>query len=63
MGQLTKGVEFLFRKNKVDWIKGAGRLAGPGKVEVTSADGSLSVLEAKAIVIATGSEPSPAIRN
>ena len=34
VGQLTKGVEFLFKKNKVDWIKGHGRLAGPGKVEV-----------------------------
>src|SRR4030081_782105 len=29
---LTKGVEFLFKKNKVDWIKGAGKIAGPGKV-------------------------------
>jgi dihydrolipoamide dehydrogenase len=59
VGQLTKGIEFLFKKNKVDWIKGAGRLAGPGKVEVTGADGASTVLEAKAIVIATGSRPSP----
>src|SRR6201996_4092673 len=36
---LTKGIEFLFRKNKADWIKGRGRIAGPGKVEVTAADG------------------------
>ena len=35
VGQLTKGVEFLFKKNKVDWVKGAGKIAGPGKVEVT----------------------------
>jgi dihydrolipoamide dehydrogenase len=57
--QLTKGVEFLFKKNKVDWIKGKGRLAGPGKVSVTAADGEVSTLDAKAIIIATGSEPAP----
>lgn len=55
---LTKGVEFLFKKNKVDWIKGMGKIAGPGKVEVTGPDGSVTVLETKNIVIATGSEPS-----
>ncbi|MDB5499023.1 MAG: lpdA [Phenylobacterium sp.] len=58
VAQLTKGVEFLFRKNKVDWIKGAGRIAGAGKVEVTGADGAVTALEAKNIVIATGSEPA-----
>ncbi|QJP08475.1 dihydrolipoyl dehydrogenase [Pseudomonas multiresinivorans] len=56
---LTKGVEFLFRKNKVDWVKGWGRIDGPGKVEVTAADGSKSSLTARDIIIATGSEPSP----
>jgi len=56
--QLTKGIEFLFRKNKVDWVKGAGRIAGAGKVEVTAEDGQVTVLEAKNIVIATGSEPA-----
>lgn len=56
---LTKGVEFLFRKNKVEWVKGWGRLDGPGRVEVTAADGSKSTLTAKDIIIATGSEPSP----
>ena len=55
---LTKGVEFLFKKNKVDWIKGAGRIAGAGKVEVTAEDGQLTTLVAKNIVIATGSEPA-----
>ena len=55
---LTKGIEFLFKKNKVDWIKGAGKITGVGKVEVTSPDGGLTALEAKNIVIATGSEPS-----
>ncbi len=56
---LTKGIEFLFRKNKVEWIKGWGRLNGPGKVTVTLADGNVSELQAKDIVIATGSEPTP----
>jgi len=53
---LTRGVEFLFRKNKVDWIKGRGAIAGEGKVAVTDAGGKQTVLETKAIVIATGSE-------
>ncbi len=55
---LVKGVEFLFRKNKADWIKGRGRIAGEGKVEVVGPDGAETTLEAKAIVIATGSEPA-----
>jgi dihydrolipoamide dehydrogenase len=50
----VKGVEFLFRKNKVTWLKGTGRIAGPGKVDV---DGM--TYEAKHIVIATGSESVP----
>jgi len=56
---LTKGIEFLFKKNKCDWIKGRGRIAGPGTIEVEAADGSRTVLKAKDIVIATGSEPTP----
>jgi dihydrolipoamide dehydrogenase len=56
---LTKGIEFLFRKHKVEWLKGWGRLNGPGRVTVTHADGSHSELQAKDIVIATGSEPTP----
>jgi dihydrolipoamide dehydrogenase len=55
---LTKGIEFLFKKNKADWIKGFGAFAGPGKVLVKAEDGSEQTLEAKNIVIATGSEPS-----
>ncbi|NEX92731.1 dihydrolipoyl dehydrogenase [Caulobacter sp. 17J65-9] len=55
---LTKGIEFLFKKNKVDWVKGFGRIAGAGQVEVTAADGSKTMLAAKNIVIATGSEPT-----
>ncbi|HWW25487.1 MAG TPA: dihydrolipoyl dehydrogenase [Caulobacter sp.] len=56
---LTKGVEFLMKKNKVDYIKGWGRIDGPGKVIVKAEDGSETVLETKNIVIATGSEPTP----
>jgi len=58
VSQLTKGIEFLFKKNKVDWIKGAGVITAPGKVQVKAADGSVTELDAKNIVIATGSEPS-----
>ena len=47
----VKGVEFLFKKNKVDWLKGSGHVAGPGQVDV---DGTRYA--AKHIVIATGSE-------
>ena len=43
---LTKGIEFLFRKNKVEWIKGWGRLNGPGQVRVSLADGSSRELQA-----------------
>ena len=53
---LTGGIEFLFKKNKIDWIKGSGRLAGKGKVEIT--DGDKQTLAArKEIVVATGSQP------
>ncbi len=58
VGQLTKGIEFLFKKNKVDRFKGAGRIAGAGKVDITGADGAVTSLEARNIVIATGSLPS-----
>jgi len=56
---LTKGIEFLFKKNKVDWIKGRGRIVGKGQVEVEAADGSKTTLVARDIVIATGSQPTP----
>ena len=55
---LTKGVAFLMKKNKVEVLKGWGKIAGPGKVSVKAEDGSQTVHEAKNIVIATGSEPS-----
>jgi dihydrolipoyl dehydrogenase len=50
---LTKGIEFLFKKNKIDWIKGTARLVGGGKVDVF--DGDRRTLEAKEIIVATGS--------
>jgi dihydrolipoamide dehydrogenase len=50
---LTRGVEFLFKKNKIDWIKGTARLTGNGGVEVSGAEPL--TLKAREIVIATGS--------
>ena len=52
----VKGVDFLFKKNKVDTFQGTGRVAGAGKVEVTGADGKKQTLDTKNIVIATGSD-------
>jgi dihydrolipoamide dehydrogenase len=52
--RLAGGIEFLFKKNKVDSIRGLGSLEGPNKVSVLGADGSVQVLEAKDILIATG---------
>ena len=52
----VKGVEYLFKKNKIDGFRGAGRIVAPGKVEVTADDGKTQVLETKNIVIATGSD-------
>ena len=51
----AKGIEFLFRKNKVETLQGWGRWAGPGKVEVEK-DGKTTELEATHILLATGSE-------
>jgi dihydrolipoamide dehydrogenase len=50
---LTKGIEFLFKKNKIDWVKGTARLAGKGQIDIV--EGEKQTLEAKEIVIATGS--------
>jgi len=55
---LTKGIEFLFKKNGVEYIRGRGRIAGKGKVEVETEDGSTK-LDTRNIVIATGSEVTP----
>src|SRR5580704_15090184 len=52
----VKGVDYLFKKNKIETFHGAGRIAAPGKVEVKAEDGKTQLLETKAIVIATGSD-------
>src|ERR1700744_4023249 len=59
VGELTKGVEFLFKKNKVEGIVGEGRITAPGKVEVKTPDGKIRSLTAKHIIIATGSDVAP----
>jgi dihydrolipoamide dehydrogenase len=57
--KMTKGIEFLFKKNKITWLKGHGNLVGKGatgwQVEV-SGDGATEIAEGKAIIIATGSK-------
>ena len=53
IGQNTKGIEFLFKKNKVDWLKGWGSIPEAGKVKVGD-----EVHEARHIIIASGSEPA-----
>ncbi len=55
----TAGVAFLFKKNKVDWVKGTARIAAPDLVEVTLADGGENRLKARNILVATGSEVTP----
>jgi dihydrolipoamide dehydrogenase len=52
----VNGVAFLFKKNKIDWLSGEGRIGAPGKVIVKAADGKETKVETKAIVIATGSD-------
>ena len=54
VGANTKGVEFLFKKNKITWLKGAGRILGAGRVDVGGTE-----YGAKHIVIATGSDSAP----
>jgi dihydrolipoamide dehydrogenase len=53
VGQNTKGIEFLFKKNKITWLKGWGSIPAPGQVKVGD-----EVHNAKSVVIATGSEAS-----
>ncbi|MGH2643472.1 MAG: FAD-dependent oxidoreductase, partial [Chitinophagaceae bacterium] len=52
--KMSKGVQFLMRKNKIDVLTGTGKLQAKGKVEVTSSDGKATVHEAKHIIVATG---------
>ena len=52
--KMSKGVQFLMKKNKIDVIMGYGRLVAPGKLEITAADGTKKTEDAKNIIIATG---------
>src|SRR6185503_11092198 len=55
--QSTNGISYLMKKNRVDIAAGFGRLAGPGKVAVTGADGAETAYAGKNILVATGSKP------
>ncbi|MGH8648816.1 MAG: transketolase-like TK C-terminal-containing protein, partial [Burkholderiales bacterium] len=61
VADLTKGIEFLLRKNKVDFRIGRGSIPAPGQVKVAGTDGSSETLATRAIVIATGSEVALAL--
>ncbi|MCF3935987.1 dihydrolipoyl dehydrogenase [Acuticoccus sp. M5D2P5] len=52
----VKGVEFLLKKNKIDTYRGVGAVAGPGKVKITPESGDAQEIDAKSIIIATGSD-------
>jgi dihydrolipoamide dehydrogenase len=52
--KMSKGVQFLMRKNKIDVIMGFGKVAGKGKVEVTKADGAKEIVEGRHVIVATG---------
>ncbi|HUQ47041.1 MAG TPA: dihydrolipoyl dehydrogenase [Gemmatimonadaceae bacterium] len=55
--QNTKGIEFLFKKNKVEWARGRGTLKTGNIVDVTADDGTTTTYQAKNVIIATGSVP------
>src|SRR5919204_1912129 len=55
--RMAKGVEFLFRKNKITLLAGRGRLERPGLVTVPGSGGTTETIEARAVVIATGAQP------
>jgi dihydrolipoamide dehydrogenase len=57
VSQNTKGIEFLFRKNKITWAKGFGTLKSGNVIEVRAADGTVSTWQGKHVIIATGSVP------
>lgn len=57
VNQITGGVEYLFKKNKVTWLKGMGRVVGSGRVEVKDSSGALNIVSCEHVVIATGSAP------
>lgn len=55
----TQGIAGLFRKHGVQWLKGRGRLLGDMRVEVASAGGETRTVQARHIIVATGSQPTP----
>jgi dihydrolipoamide dehydrogenase len=55
--RLVRGVEYLFKQNRVEMLNGAAEFAGQRRVKVTASDGSATMVQAESIVIATGSEP------
>lgn len=59
VGELTKGVEFLLKKNKSEAIIGEARIANPGQVVVSTPDGATRTLQTKHVVVATGSDVAP----
>ena len=60
VGATTKGIEFLFKKNKITWLQGTGRIEAPGKVAVLGPDGAVKdTVAAKNILVAAGSEVTP----
>ena len=56
VGQNTKGLDFLMKKNKIDVLRGTGKILAAGKITVTGEDGKSQEVETKNIVIATGSD-------
>lgn len=59
VGELTQGVEYLFKKNKITGITGEAKILAAGKVEVARLNGATDILECRNIVIATGSDVMP----
>ena len=59
VGGLTKGIEGLFKKNKVKYVKGWGKVTGANEVTVAGSDGEEVKLQGKNIILATGSEVTP----
>jgi dihydrolipoamide dehydrogenase len=57
VGQNTRGIEFLFKKNKITWAKGRGSLGSGNVVTVSAPDGGTTAHQAKNVIIATGSVP------
>jgi len=53
-GQMAKGIEFLFKKNKVDYVRGKAQISGPGLVSIIEGDPKGELMKAKNILVATG---------